>query len=153
MRMDLGQQRTACPSAVVVIDAAPRRQILWNIAPLTAGLGDVKNPIEDFQIRVFSGATKVRGFGETVGNEVPFGRGEIRGISHPKVNRGTRTLVQLQNARFVIFQPQSPLFKQALRLVACCGTYQTICSLIQSSLQAAEPLGVNSSKYPARFTY
>src|SRR5664280_416104 len=122
MRMDLRQQRTACPSAVVVIDAAPRRQILWNIAPLTAGLIDVKNPIEDFQIRVFSGSTKVRGFGETVGNEVPFGRGEIRGISHPKVNRGTPAPVQLQNARFVIFQPQSPLFKHALRARVNCSS-------------------------------
>jgi hypothetical protein len=44
---------------------ASESQILRELA--LASLVDVKNPIEDFQIRVFSGATKVRGFGETVG--------------------------------------------------------------------------------------
>ena len=85
--MDLRQESAACPRAIVVIDAGPRRQILWQIAPLAASFVDVKNPVEDFQVRVLSGSAKVRGFGETVGNEVPFGRGEIGGISHPNVNR------------------------------------------------------------------
>ena len=85
--MDLRQQTAAFPRAIVVVDAGPRRQILWHIAPLAARFVDVKNPVEDFQVRVFSGSAKARGFGETVGNEVPFGRGEIGCISHPNVNR------------------------------------------------------------------
>src|ERR1035441_7837365 len=87
MIMDLRQQTAAFPCAIVVVDAGPRRQILWHIAPLAARFVDVKNPVEDLQVRVFSGSAKARGFGETVGNEVPFGLGEIRCISHPNANR------------------------------------------------------------------
>src|ERR1035441_2292676 len=115
MIMDLRQQTAAFPRAIVVIDAGPRWQILWHIAPLATRFVDVKNPVEDFQVRVLSGSAKGRGFGETVGNEVPFGRGEIGCISHPKVNRGKRILVQLQNARSIIIQSKISLFKQALR--------------------------------------
>src|SRR5664280_543178 len=108
------QQTAAFPRAIVVVDAGPRWQILWYIAPLATRFVDVKNPVEDFPVRVLSGSAKGRGFGETVGNEVPFGRGEIGCISHPNVNRGKRILVQLQNARFIIVQPKMSLFKQAL---------------------------------------
>src|ERR1035437_6297963 len=114
MSMDLRQESAACPRAIVVIDAGPRRQIFWKIAPLAASFVDVKNPVEDFQLRVFSGSAKARCFGETVRNEVPFGLGEIRCILHPNANRRKRIPVQLQNARFVITQPQILLFKQAL---------------------------------------
>src|ERR1019366_958706 len=116
MIMDLRQQTAAFPRAIVVVDAGPRWQILWHIAPLATRFVDVKNPVEDFQVRVLSGSAKGRGFGETVGNKVPFGRGEIGCISHPKVNRGKRILVQLQNARSIIIQSKISLFKQALRL-------------------------------------
>src|SRR5664279_2670300 len=115
MIMDLRQQTAAFPRAIVVVDAGPRGQILWHIAPLATRFADVKNPVEDFQVRVLSGSAKGRGLGETVGNEVPFGRGEIGCISHPNVNRGKRILVQLQNARSAIIQPKISLFKQALR--------------------------------------
>ena len=87
MIMDLRQQTAAFPRAIVVVDAGPRWQILWHITPLATRFVDIKNPVEDFQVRVLSGSAKVRGFGETVGNEVPFGRDEIGGISHPNVNR------------------------------------------------------------------
>src|ERR1035437_9357937 len=86
MIMDLRQQTAAFPRVIVVVDAGPRWQILWHIAPLAARFVDVKNPVEDFPVRVLSGSAKGRGFGETVGNEVPFGRGEIGCISHPNVN-------------------------------------------------------------------
>src|SRR5664279_3535441 len=122
MIMDLRQQTAAFPRAIVVIDAGPRWQILWHIAPLATRFVDVKNPVEDFQVRVLSGSAKGRGFGETVRNEVPFGRGEIGGISHPNVNTGTRILVQLQNARSAIIQSKISLFKQALRLQQRCET-------------------------------
>src|SRR5664280_203112 len=118
MIMDLRQQTAAFPRAIVVVDAGPRWQILWYIAPLATRFVDVKNPVEDFPVRVLSGSAKGRGFGETVGNEVPFGRGEIGCISHPNVNRGKRILVQLQNARSVIIQSKISLFKQALTPVA-----------------------------------
>src|ERR1035437_6017223 len=74
MIMDLGQQTAAFPRAIVVVDAGPRGQILWHITPLAARFVDIKNPVEDFQVRVLSGSAKGRGFGETVGNEGPFGR-------------------------------------------------------------------------------
>src|SRR5664280_1239911 len=114
MIMDLRQQTAAFPRAIVVVDAGPRWQILLYIAPLATRFVDVKNPVEDFPVRVLSVSAKGRGCGETVGNEVPFGRGEIGCISHPNVNRGKRILVQLQNARSVIIQSKISLFKQAL---------------------------------------
>src|ERR1035438_8055367 len=92
MIMDLRQQTAAFPCAIVVVDACPRRQILWHIAPLAARFVDVKNPVEDLQVSVFSGSAKARGFGETVGNEVPFGWGEIGCISHPNVDRKSTRL-------------------------------------------------------------
>jgi hypothetical protein len=112
--MDPRQQTAAFPCAIVVVDAGPRWQILWHISPLATRFVDVKNPVEDFQVRVLSGSAKGRGFGETVGNEVPFGRGEIGCISHPSVNRGKRILVQLQNARFIIIQSRSHFLNRLL---------------------------------------
>src|ERR1035437_7888608 len=92
MIMDLGQQTAAFPRAIVVVDAGPRGQILWHITPLAARFVDIKNPVEDFQVRVLSGSAKGRGFGETVGNEVPFARGEIGCISHPNVKGESESL-------------------------------------------------------------
>src|ERR1035441_8725942 len=115
MIMDLWQQTAAFPNARVVVDGGAGRQILWHIAPLAARFVDIKNPVEDFRVRVLPGSAKARGFGETVGNEVPFARGEIECISHPNVNRRKRILVQLQNARLAIIHPKISLFKQALR--------------------------------------
>src|ERR1017187_9594382 len=114
MIMDLRQQTAAFPCAIVVVDAGPRRQIFGKIAPLAASFVDVKNPVEDLQVRVFSGSAKARGFGETVGNEVPFGLGEIRCISHPNANTCKLIHVQLQNARFITIPSKILLFKQAL---------------------------------------
>src|ERR1035437_4883102 len=88
MIMYLRQEGAACPGAIVVIYAGPRRKIFGQIAPVAASFVDVKNPVENVQVRVFSGSAKARGFGEIVGNEVPFGLGEIRCISHPNANRG-----------------------------------------------------------------
>ena len=42
------------------------------------------------------------------------------------------------------------MLRSFLRLVACCTTYQTTYSPIQSSLPAAEPPGVNFPKHPAK---
>src|ERR1017187_2995785 len=97
MIMDLRQQTAAFPCAIVVVDAGPRRQIFGKIAPLAASFVDVKNPVEDLQVRVFSGSAKARGFGETVGNEVPFGLGEIRCISHPNAKISQAPLVEHSN--------------------------------------------------------
>ena len=88
MRMKLGPQAIALPEPEVVIDRGPGSKILRQVAPLAGGLDEIEHRVEQLPLAVLPGATRPAGAGKTVIDELPFGIGQVRGVSHPQCTAG-----------------------------------------------------------------
>ena len=77
-------QTIAFPKSEVVISRAPRCKVSRQVAPLATGFDDVEDGVEQLSIRVFARSASVGGLGETIIDELPFGVGKIRCVSHRK---------------------------------------------------------------------
>jgi hypothetical protein len=92
MGVNLVPQAIALPAAEVVIDAAPRSEVFGQIPPLAAGLDRIENRVEQLPERLLATSALLAGLGETIVNELPFGVGKIRCVSHREriADRSTR---------------------------------------------------------------
>ena len=64
--MNLFDQTRIGPATEVAVSALPRRQILWQVAPLAAGAQEVEDGVEQFALTVLAPTTGGRGLGETI---------------------------------------------------------------------------------------
>lgn len=85
MRVNLFPELGAFPESEVMIDRAPRREVLRQIPPLTGGAHDIEHGVERFPISVLAGASRPAGLGKTIVDELPFGVGQIRCVSHSQL--------------------------------------------------------------------
>src|SRR5438552_3683911 len=67
-----------------MIGGAPRSEVLGQIAPLTASLDDIEDPVEQLAERVLAWPSRLAGLGETIVDELPFAVRQIRCVSHPQ---------------------------------------------------------------------
>ena len=84
MGVNLAPQAIALPESEVVIDRAPRSEVFGQVPPLAAGLDQVENPVEQCPEWMFAASALLAGLGETIVDELPFGVGKIRCVSHRK---------------------------------------------------------------------
>jgi hypothetical protein len=92
MRVNLVQQAIALPESEVVIDRTPRSKVLGQVAPLAAGFDEVEDRVEQLAERMLAGAALLAGLGEAVVDELPFGIGKIRCVSHRQCVTGCGTM-------------------------------------------------------------
>ena len=78
----------ALPQSEIVIDRSPPGKVLWQIAPLAAGLCEIEDRIDQFPKGVLARPSRLGGFGKTVIDQLPFGISKVRSITHPKGNTG-----------------------------------------------------------------
>ena len=73
MGVNLLPQTIVLPQPEVMVGGAPRSEVLRQIAPLTASLDDIENPVDQFAEGVLAWPSRLGVFGKTVMDEVPFG--------------------------------------------------------------------------------
>jgi len=77
-------QTIVLPGSEVMINGAPRRKALRQIAPLAGGFGKVEDGVEQFPVTVLSGSPGQARLGKTIVDELPFGVRQVRCVSHPQ---------------------------------------------------------------------
>jgi hypothetical protein len=82
MGVNLLPQAIALPDAEVVIDRAPRSEVLGQVAPLATGFDQVENGVEQLSQRMLAASALFAGFGEAEVDELPFVVSKIRCVSH-----------------------------------------------------------------------
>ena len=98
MRVNWLPQTTAFPESEVVIGCTPRGKVSRQVAPLTAGPDNIEDCIEQLPQGMLARSAFLAGLGETIIDELPFGVGKIRCISHRKriADCGTRYKLTLK---------------------------------------------------------
>lgn len=84
MGVNLAPQASTLPEPEVVIDRAPRSEVFGQVPPLAARLDQVEHRVEQFPEGMFAASALLAGLGETIVDELPFGIGKIRCVSHRK---------------------------------------------------------------------
>jgi len=84
MGVNLVPQAIALPESEVVIDRAPRSEVFGQISPLAAGPDQIENGVEQLPERMLAPSALLAWLGETIIDELPFGVGKIRCVSHRK---------------------------------------------------------------------
>ena len=98
MSVYLLPQTVVLPQPEVMVDGAPGRKVLRQIAPLTAGLDDIEDPVEQLAEGMFASPTLLAGLGKTIVDELPFVVSYIRCVSHREriTDCGTRYKLTLK---------------------------------------------------------
>src|SRR5512140_3790444 len=95
MGVNLVPQAIALPESEVVIDSAPRSEVLGQIPPLAASPDQIEDCVEQLPERMLAASALLAGLGETIIDELPFGVGKIRCVSHRKRIAGYSTMYKL----------------------------------------------------------
>ena len=88
VRMNPFPQSGVFPKSQVMIDRAPRSEVLRQVAPLAGRAHEVEHRVEQFPIAVLAGASSLLGSGKTIVDELPFGVRQVSCVSHPQCTAG-----------------------------------------------------------------
>jgi len=65
------------------------------VAPLARRLDQIEDRVEELAEDVLARTPLLAGLGEAIVDEIPFGVGEVRGVSHPQFVKGCGTTYKL----------------------------------------------------------
>src|SRR5260221_10398064 len=95
VRVNGDPQAVALPEPQVVVDSSPSGEVGRQVAPLATGLEKVEDRIEQFPKQMFAGSPLLVGPRETKVDELPFGVGKVRCVSHRHCVTGCGTRYKL----------------------------------------------------------
>ena len=82
VRVDRRPQTVTLPETEVVINSAPPGEMSRQVAPLASRLDQIEHRVKQFAGIMFAWTASLAWFGEAIADEIPFGIGKVRCITH-----------------------------------------------------------------------